>query len=184
MSKLKNTRGFTDQFKGILNLSETQINEIDQIEYDKFRTYFWNSESDKSLKFGFLRSVLKLLDDRQIKALKSYKTDIIYQKKIKEDNALYKLIEKERIRLNTLNLTENKLLKYAETKINLSKLAREKSIQNAKKGIFLLPNTNSLKELENEHLIPIFTEEQSLKYLKIVQEEDRQKLEFNYKMTK
>ncbi len=29
MSKLKNTRGFTDQFKGILNLSETQINEID-----------------------------------------------------------------------------------------------------------------------------------------------------------
>ena len=94
MSKLKNTRGFTDQFKGILNLSETQINEIDQIEYDKFRTYFWNSESDKSLKFGFLRSVLKLLDDRQIKALKSYKTDIIYQKKIKEDNALYKLIEK------------------------------------------------------------------------------------------
>ncbi len=184
MSKLKNTRGFTDQFKGILNLSETQINEIDQIEYDKFRTYFWNSESDKSLKFGFLRSVLKLLDDRQIKALKSYKTDIIYQKKIKEDNALYKLIEKERIRLNTLNLTENKLLKYAETKINLPKLAREKSIQNAKKGIFLLPNTNSLKELENEHLIPIFTEEQSLKYLKIVQEEDRQKLEFNYKMTK
>jgi hypothetical protein len=184
MSKLKNTRGFTDQFKGILNLSETQINEIDQIEYDKFRTYFWNSVSDKSLKFGFLRSVLKLLDDKQIKALKSYKTDIIYQKKTKEENALYKLIESERIRLSTLNLTENQLLKYAETKINLPKLAREKSIQNAKKGIFLLPNTNILKELENEHLIPIFTEEQSLKYLKIVQEEDLQKLEFNYKMTK
>nr|HMU03764.1 hypothetical protein [Saprospiraceae bacterium] len=165
MSKLKNTKGFTDMFKGILNLSETQINEIDQIEFDKFKTYFWNSESDKSFKFGFLRSVCKLLDDKQISALKSYKTNIISQKKIKEDNALYKLIESESKRLSTLNLTENQLLKYAETKINLPKLAREKSIQNAKKGIFLLPNTNNLKELENEHITPIFTEEQSLKYL-------------------
>jgi len=184
MSKLKNTRGFTDQLKGILNLSETQINEIDQIEYDKFRTYFWDSESDKSLKFGFLRSVLKLLDDKQIKALKSYKTGIIYQKKIKEDNVLNKLIEKERNRLSALNLTENQLLKYAETKINLPKLAREQSMQNAKKGIFLLTNTNNLKELENEHLVPIFSEEQRLKYLKIVQDEDRQKLEWHYKMAK
>jgi len=184
MSKLKNTRGFTDLFTGILNLSEKQIAEIDQLEYEKYKAYFWNSESDKSLKFGFLRSVFKLLDKDQITALKLYKTDIINQKKIKEDNGLNKLIEKERIRLKDLNLTENQLLKYVETKKILPKLASEKSIQNAKKGILLLSNTNDLKELENEHIIPIFTDEQSLQYLKIVQDEDRQKLEWHYKMAK
>ena len=184
MGKLKNTSSFTDHFRNILKLTESQIDKIDEIEYDKYKAYFWNQENEHSLKLGLIRRIVRLLDEQQITELKSYKTDIIKQKKLKEDQELNQIIQIERKRLKDLYITENQLRNYALAKKALPKLAKEKMIQNAQKGILKISNDQVLKELENEHIIPSFTEAQSSKYSKIIQAEYQKKLESYYKTTK
>ncbi|MBK8053780.1 MAG: hypothetical protein IPK35_11060 [Saprospiraceae bacterium] len=184
MSKLKDTHGITDLFREILNLSDSQINVINNLEYDTYKAHFWSNRSEQALKFGFLRSLFSLLDIKQITALKSYKNDIIYQKKLNKDKDLKNLIERESNRLKDLNLTEEQLFKYSLAKMNLPKLAKEKMMERAKNGINKISYSSDRNELEKELILPIFTHEQITIYSKIVKKEKLLELEWHYKFTK
>lgn len=184
MSKLKNTRGFADQFKEILKLSEYQIHALDELEYDLHKSYFWNQKSENSLKFSFLKSLLNLLNEVQINALKFYKNDFIQKKKLKENLEFKKILETEGNRLKKLNLTEEQLFKYALVKKNLPKLMKEKMMERAKKGIMKISRNDDREELEQEHIFPIFTPDQTTAYFSIVKKEKQLELGWHYKLTK
>lgn len=184
MSKLKNTRGFTNHFKEILKLSESQIHTLDVIEHDLHKSYFWNQKSEYSLKFSFLKSLLNLLNEEQIHALKYYKNDFIQKKKLKENLEFKKILETEGNRLKILNLTEEQLFKYALAKKNLPKLMKEKMMERAKKGIMKISRNDDREELEQEHIFPIFTPDQIAIYYNIIKKEKQLELEWHYKLTK
>jgi hypothetical protein len=182
MSKLKNTRGFTDLFTGILNLSEKQIAEIDQLEYEKYKAYFWNSDSSELMKFGIIKSILKLLTPVQMQLLRTYKSEKIRENELRETHKLQESYDRESKRLIDLNLSEDQLWRFVITKQKLHKLTKEKMIEAVKTGIF--DHQNITKEIEVEYLKPIFSNEQYLQYSKIIKEEDQKKLEWLQKMTK
>ncbi len=184
MTKLKNTRGFSDHFKDILKLSKSQVNALDELEYNLHKSYFWNQKSEYSLKFSFLKRLLNLLNEEQIRDLKRYKNDTIQKTNLKEDNEFNKRLQKETIRLKDLNLTEDQLFKYVLVKKNIPKLMKEKMMVRAKKGIMKKSLHDDREELEQEHIFPIFSKEQIKVYTSIVKKEKQLELESHYKLTK
>lgn len=171
MSKLKNFIGFTDKYKEVLNLSISQINQIDDAEYEFYKDEHWNNHpKGVGRKEIYEMKIFCFLTDDQIKSFKEHLKNkkSIQQKKSKEK--LKKTTEVQTIRLADLKLSEDQLNKYVKMKINWLQLKTKK-----------MKMANSLEELNHdfiqqniydEHIYPIFNDEQLKKYKKIVEAEE------------
>jgi len=169
LSRLKNTRGFSDQFFEILELSKEQIEKINVIEYNLYKEYYWDhSNPEPNYKLKFIRKVGRILSDQQWKKLKIYRDKSKENKLLKEQESLNKIIEFEKSRLKSLALKEYELKQLAEFKIQIPVILREKRLKNQKSNF----DIEKLRaQLEKENISKFLNSDQLVQYDKIVTEE-------------
>jgi len=83
MGKLKNYKGFSDKFKEELNLTLSQISQIEETEYNFHKDYHWNKlPENKQSKTAYLNEILRHLNNEQLEA---YNTFVDNLKRLKPD---------------------------------------------------------------------------------------------------
>lgn len=181
MSRLKNTKGFTDQFSEILNLSENQVMEIDDIEYNLYRAYYWDRSSPQpNFKYKFIRQIGMILSTEQWDRLKAFRNESKEKLRIQKQEKLIKLIDSEGTRLKSLALSDDELIKLAKLKLEIPNIIRAKrmSIPGVNRNIEKLRT-----EIEKEKISQILNPEQMVKYDEIISREKDKKLKWLIKLS-
>ena len=181
MSRLKNTKGFTDQFSEILALSENQIKEIDDMEFELYKQSYWNHENPQpNFKFIFIRKVGKLLLPDQWQKLKSYRNKAKVKIRYRKVEKLNKLIELERNRLKDLLLTDDQLERIANHKNEIPNLIRKSRMNDVEQKV----DIQQLKaQLEDDLMKEILTSAQLQQYRNIAKDENIKQHEWLVKLS-
>lgn len=163
MGKLKNFKGFSDKFKEKLSLTQIQVSQIEETEYNFHKEYRWNKISDdKQSKSAYLNEILKHLTDEQLEIYKKFVEDQKVKNEKRSKEKFNKTLEVQSIRLKALNLTNEQLETYVKKKLNFTELRLQKMKQ---------ANTQAEMELDvlkqkvyEEEIFPIFDNKQLAKY--------------------
>jgi len=181
LSRLKNTKGFTDQFTEILALSEKQIKDIDDMEFELYKQSYWNHENPQpNFKFIFIRKVEKLLLPDLWQNLKSYRSKAKVKIRDRKVEKLNRLIELERNRLKDLLLTDDQLERIAKYKNEIPNLLRETRMKDVKQKI----DVHQIKgQLEDNLMKEILTAAQLKQYRNISKDENIKQHEWLVKLS-
>ncbi len=181
MSRLKQTKGFTDQFRDIINLTPEQVIDIDNLEFENYKEYFWNNSlNENRLKFRLLIKIFRLLTSNQILLLKEYKRAVLLKSESKKEEKRQQSFVYEKNRLATLKLEDNKIWEYVFAKEDLMKSYKDKMIAQAKLGMKI---SEVKDQLEEEIFRPIFTENQYSSYKDILKYEREARKSFSIKQS-
>ena len=171
MAKLKNFKGFSDKFKEKLNLTQTQVSQIEETEYNFHKDYQWNKISDnKQSRSTYLNEILKHLNNEQREI---YKTFVEAQKVKKEKRIKEKFVktcEVQSIRLKALNLTIDQLETYVKKKLNFNELRLQKMKQAKTQAEMELDLLH--EKVYEEEIFPIFDAIQLEKYKELKKTEE------------
>jgi len=177
MQHKRTSSDFTNQFIEILNLTEDQVNKIDEFEYQSYKNYTWSYATDgRKFKFQFIRQMMSVLTSNQISKLKEYRNEQIAKTQSAKEEEWKRYFEYEKERLSLLDLSNDQLYKYVEINFNRSDLVVEyyKLNPELKKSDF--PHFEQI--FKQDYIYPIFNEQQLLKYkLLNIREEEKYQIE-------
>jgi len=170
MSKLKNFKGFADKFTELLNLTQSQVDEIEKAEYSFYKDHYWNNlPKDIEHKKAYEKAIYSYLDSDQISLLNKYKEEQKAKQVKKNEEKFKKSLEIQNIRLKELDLTPEQIETYVKRKLNFTKLRLQKmKLAKTKKELDL----NCLqRRIYEEEIYPIFNGQQLTLYKEIIIEE-------------
>lgn len=171
MGKLKNFKGFSDKFKEKLSLTQIQVSQIEETEYNFHKDYRWNKISDdKQSKSASLNEILKHLTDEQLEIYNTFVEDQKIKKEKRRKEKFDKTLEVQSIRLKTLNLSNIQLETYVKKKLNFTELRLQKMKQaktQAEMELDLLK-----QKVYEEEIFPIFDTKQLAKYKELKKTEE------------
>lgn len=188
MNNPKRSSDFTSTFKDILGLNAEQISTIDKNEFKLYKAFTWDrSISKKTFKFLFIKQILSVLSAEQIAKAKVY--NIKQKTKIKQsvEDEYQRNLKYEKERLLSLKLSDDQLESYINIKNNRGRIYTETMKSR--------PEMKQIDPIEfelyfnQEHIYPIFNNEQIQQYKQIVKNEEikfriekiqRQKLIFEH----
>lgn len=171
MGKLENFRGFSDKFKEKLNLTQAQVSQIEETEYNFHRDYFWNKLSDNEhSESAYLIKILNHLTNEQRAVYNSFVETEKSKKKKRNKEIFDKTLEAESIRLKCLNLTNTQLEQYVKKKLSFTEL-RLKKMKQAKTPAEMEFDLLQQKVYEEE-IFPIFDANQLKGYRAIKKVEE------------
>lgn len=171
MGKLKNFKGFSDKFKEILNLTQIQVSQIEETEYNFHKDHHWNKtpENKQGIR-AYLNEILKYLTNEQLEIYNTIVEDQKVKKEKRRKEKIDKALEIQSIRLKALNLTTDQLETYVKRKLNFNELRRQKMKQVQKQEEMDL---NFLQEkVYEEEIFPIFDSKQLKKYKELKKNEE------------
>jgi len=183
MSKLKNFKGFTDKYKEILDLSQSQINDIDDVEYNLYKDRHWNYSPDRNdFTSNYAKRIKQILTQEQIATLEDHKQEQQAKAKDRKNDKYQKTLDEQAHRLKSLNLSAEQLQAYVEIKCSWHRITRDK-IKKSKPADFLKPGS-IIQRINEEDIYPIFNESQLAKYKKIDSDELKRRKEWGDKWRK
>lgn len=170
MNKRKNITAIPNRVKDLLNLSPTQKQQSEVIETELQKIYESGKlKSNKHFIFLYLRKFLPILSNEQIQILKQKRDENKINLKKKKEKKYQQTYETSKLKLKSLNLTENQLQQYVAVKLDWYRLSMER-IKKVKKIEGFLDKT----AIEEEHVYPIFNSDQ-LELFKEISRQDKQR---------
>ena len=171
MGKLKNFKGFSDKFKEKLSLTQIQVSQIEETEYNFHKEYHWNKISDdKQSKSAYLNEILRHLTDEQHDIYKKFVEDQKVKKEKRRKEKFDKTLEVQSIRLKALNLTNEQLETYVKKKLNFTELRLQKMKQAKTQAGMELDVLE--QRIYEEEIFPIFDTKQLAKYKELKKTEE------------
>lgn len=171
MGKLKNYKGFSDKFKEELNLTPSQVSQIEETEYNFHKDYHWNKLPENKLsKTAYLNEILKHLNDEQLEAYNTFVDNQNAKKENRKKEKFDKTLEVQSIRLKGLNLTNEQLETYVKKKLNFTELRLQKMKQAKTQEEMELDIL--MQKVYEEEIFPIFDTKQLAKYKELKKTEE------------
>jgi hypothetical protein len=171
MGKLKNYKGFSDKFKEKLNLTQKQVSQIEETEYNFHKDYPWNKLSEnKQSKNAYLNEILKHLTNEQLEIYNAFVETEKANKEKRNKEKFDMTLDVQSTRLKGLNLTNDQLETYVKKKLNFTELRLQKMKQaktQAEMELDLLT-----KKVYEEEIFPIFNANQLEKYKELKKTEE------------
>ncbi len=171
MRTRKKITAIPKRVKEFLDLSSSQLEEIEVIENELQELYDAGKlKSNKHFLFLCLRKFLPILTNKQVQTLKEKRDEQKLKIKQRKEEKYRQTYEVSKVKLKSLNLTEEQLQKYVNIKLNGRKLLMEK--MKAAKSIEAWDDENSI---EMEYIHPIFNADQLELYKEISAKESVRK---------
>ncbi len=171
MRTRKKITAIPKRVKEFLDLSSSQLEEIEVIENELQELYDAGKlKSNKHFLFLCLRKFLPILTNEQVQTLKEKRDEQKLKIEQRKEEKYQQTYEVSKIKLKSLNLTEEQLQKYVNIKLNGRKLLMEK--MKAAKSIEAWDDENSI---EMEYIHPIFNADQLELYKEISAKESVRK---------
>lgn len=170
MSNTKGLLGFIKQFGELLDLTESQVKDIGQLQYDLYKDYHWNSiQSETKFKFVFLRRLFSILGQGQIEFLRKERDELVVKKNEVKKSRFQSKVDHQKKRLASLGLREDQIREFVKLAEDLADRYKEelKALSDRKS----IDRELIMKRLNKEMYASLFNEKQVILYEGILEAE-------------
>lgn len=176
MGRLKNYLGFSDKYGELLSLSQSQIAQIEDIEYEYHKNHRWNRLPEpENAAETHVGNILKCLRDEQRATYFNFIKDEKRKREEQKKEKFEKALERQRVRLQRLNLSDHQLEEYVRKTLNITSLMH-KAMERAR-SVEEMDFATLWQQVYEEEIYSIFTDAQSKHYKEIKEQEELSKAE-------